>query len=205
MCKMHGMTLGTILVLIVAGCGKPAATGPSAATPQGSESANNSANAVADDDGPAAAVSKFLEAVRTGNDDVARQMLSTVAQKKTAALNRSVTPPASDTAKITVGKVDYVDGGARVAATWTDMDLDGQEKTDRQFWIVRRESSGWRIAGMAWLVFPGEKPVFLNFEEPEEMARQLQWIRGEMLRRMEKEESGLQAQGAEKQEKPIRR
>ena len=41
-------------------------------------------------------------------------MLSSVARKKTAALNRSVTPPASDTAKFTVGKVDYVNGGAQV-------------------------------------------------------------------------------------------
>jgi hypothetical protein len=37
------------------------------------------------------------------------------------------------------------------------------------------------------------------------MRRQQQWVREEMRRRMEKEESGLQAQGNENQEKPVRR
>ena len=51
-------------------------------------------------------MAEFLEAVRTGNDEKAAKMLSTVARQKTAALNRNVTPPASDTARFAVGKVD---------------------------------------------------------------------------------------------------
>jgi hypothetical protein len=210
MCKMHGKTLWIALLLIVAGCGKPAGTGQSSTTPQGSEAAaaptNDRTDAVAKAEGPAAAVAEFLEAVRTGNDEVASQMLSAVARQKTAALNRSVTPPASDTAKFSVGKVDYVgNDGARVSCTWTDLDPDGQPKTDEAIWVVRREVNGWRIAGVAAQVFPGEPPLLLNFEDPEDMFRKQQWVREEMRRRLEKEESGLQAQGGEKQEKPIRR
>jgi len=210
MCKTHGMALWIALLLIVAGCGKPAGTGESSTTPQGSEAAatatNDRTDAVAKAEGPAEAVAEFLEAMRTGNDEAAAQLLSAVARQKTAALNRNVTPPASDTAKFTVGKVDYVGSdGARVACTWTDFDTDGQQKTDEAIWVVRRESNGWRIAGVAQQMFRGEPPLLLNFEEPEDMVRKLQWAREETRRRMEKEESGLQAQGGEKQENAIRR
>jgi hypothetical protein len=209
MCRTHGMALSIALLSMVAGCSKPTGTGEST-TAQGSGTAAATAtdrgDGAAKSGGPAEAVTAFLEAVRTGNDDEAAKMLSSVARQKTAALNRNVTPPASDTAKFTVGKVDYVgDDGARVACTWTDLDPEGQPKTDEAIWVVRRESNGWRIAGVAAQVFPGEPPLLLNFEDPEDMFRKQQWVREEIRRRMEKEESGLQAQGGEKQEKAIRR
>ncbi len=158
-------------------------------------------------DGPAAAVQEFLEALRTGNDEKASKMLSTAARQKTAALNRNVTPPASDTARFTIGKVDYVnDDGARVASTWTDLDEEGKPKTDEAVWVLRREDKGWHVAGVAAQVFPGEPPLLLNFEDPQDMARKQQWVREEIRKRSEA--GGLQAQGdekREKQEKSIRR
>jgi hypothetical protein len=207
MCRMHAMTLWMALALMAAGCGKQAGTDQPTATPKGSEAAaNDRSDAIAKAGSPEKAVADFLEAVRTGNDELAAKMLSAVARQKTAALNRNVTPPASDTAKFSVGKVDYVgNDGARVACTWTDLDPDGQPKTDEAIWVVRRESDGWRIAGVAAQVFPGEPPLLLNFENPDDMFRKQQWVREEIRRRLEKEESGLQAQGAEKPEKPIRR
>lgn len=210
MCRMHWIITWAALVLIVTGCSKPAETNPSAQTTQNSEVA---APAAAETDAtpgdPTEAVAKFLEAVRTGNDEVAEQMLSTIARQKTAALNRQVTPPASDTAKFTVGKVNYVDNGngAQVACTWTDLDPDGQAKTDEAIWVVRREPAGWRIAGVA-AQLPGDPPLVLelNFENPKDMLSKLQWGREEMRRQREKEEkSGPQAQEAEKTEKPVRR
>lgn len=145
-----------------------------------------------------------MEAVRTGNDEKATQMLSSVAREKAASLNRNVTPPASDTARFTVGKVDYVgDDGARVACTWTDLDEEGQPKTDTAVWALRRESEGWRIAGVAAKVFPDHDPIVLNFEDPEGMFRTQQWIREEMRQRMEG--GDLQAREEGKPEKQIRR
>ena len=153
---------------------------------------------------PAAAVGEFLEALRTGNDERASKMLTATARQKTASLNRNVTPPASDTARFSIGKVDYVnDDGARVACTWTDLDEQGQPKTDEAIWVLRREQEGWRIAGVAAQVFPGEPPLLLNFEDPDDMFRKQQWVREEMRRRMEAGSS--QAQNEEKQEKSIRR
>ncbi len=206
MCKMRKIIIWGGLVLVTAGCGKFAGTGQSAADHSGTTSAASDGRAVAKADGPAAAVAEFLEAVRTGNDEKAAKMLSTVAREKTAALNRGVTPPASDTARFSVGKVTYVgENGARVTCTWTDLGADGQPKSDEAIWVVRREPDGWRIAGVAAMVFPGEPPVVLNFEDPEDMLRQQQWVREEMRRRMEKEEPNLQAHGGENSEKPVRR
>ena len=195
MWKAHCLVISAALAVIVSGCGKSAGTGESSAAP--SDSAKPAANAVADSsanssaissvklDGPAAAVHEFLEALRTGNDEKASKMLSATARQKTAALNRNVTPPASDTARFTIGKVEYVnDDGARVACTWTDLDEEGQPKTDEAIWVLRREEDGWRIAGVAAQVFPGEPPLLLNFEDPDDMFRKQQWVREEMRRRI---------------------
>lgn len=194
MCKMHRIALAAVLLLIVAGCGKQAGADPSAASSSGVNETNNAtaASQPVKLEGPAAATAEFLEAVRTGNDKAATAMLSTLARQKNAALNRSVTPPASDTAKFVIGKVDYVgDDGARVACTWSDLDPEGQMKTDEAVWVLRHEAEGWRIAGLAIQIFPGESPLVLKFEDPEDMQRKQQWVREEMRRRMEKEESDL--------------
>ena len=186
-----------ILALLASGCGQQQSVKENTAASE------KPSTQTARTGGPEAAVTEFLEAVRTGNDEKANRLLSTVARQKTAALNRSVTPPASDTAKFTVGNVDYVgEDGARVSCTWTDLDADGQPKTDHAIWVCRREAEGWRIAGVAAQVFPGEDPLVLNFEDPEDMMRQQQWVREEIRRRMQKEEAAEQAQadGANGQE-----
>lgn len=189
------MALSAVLAVSVVGCGKSSGTDrPMAAS-------GTSVAAVAKD-GPAAATREFLEALRTGNDEKAAAMLSVSAREKTTAMNRSVTPPASDTARFSVGKVDYVnDDGARVFCTWTDRDEDGESKTDEAIWVLRREPEGWRVVGVAAQVFPGEAPLLLNFEDPEDMVRKQQWVRQEIQRRMEAGE--LHAQ--ENEEKSIRR
>jgi len=209
LCKI---TVWAFLALMAAGCNQWFGTDPAATSSQSSDSktatsddASNDSN-IAQSDRPEAAVREFLEAIRTGNDKKATEMLSTVAQQKTAALNRNVTPPASDTARFAIGKVEYVgEDGARVASTWTDLDGDGQPKSDEAIWVLRHEAAGWRIAGVAAVVFPGEPPLLLNFEDPEDMFRKQQWVREEIRRRMEKEQGGLQAQDKEKSQKSIRR
>jgi hypothetical protein len=119
-------------------------------------------------------------------------------------MSRSVTPPASDTAKFSIVKVDYVnDDGARVACTWTDLDADGAQRTDKAIWVLRRENEAWRIVGVAAQVFPDEEPLLLNFEDPQDMFRKQQWVREEIRRRMAAED--LQAHGREKEENPVRR
>jgi hypothetical protein len=167
--------VGIILFTITLGCGQSqTGNGPEAEASQ-----------VAASDGPDAAVHRFLEAVRTGNDDQASQMLTPVARQKTAEYNMVVAPPGSDTASFKVGEVDMISNeGAHVASFWTDVDENGAKHTDTIIWMVRKEVQGWRIAGMATRVFDDKPALILNFEEPEDMLAQQQEIEEEMSRRV---------------------
>ena len=210
--KMQSLAIVAALAVFAAGCSQP--TGPTESGKAQDNGAGDkvvAANANTDNekapklDGPAAVTYEFLEALRTGNDEKASNLLSAAAREKTASLNRNVTPPASDTARFSVGKIDYVNNdGARVASTWTDMDEQGQPKSDEAIWVLRREKEGWRIVGVAAQIFPGEQPLLLNFEDPDDMFRKQQWVREEIRRRMEAE-SLQAAQGSDKQENPVRR
>src|SRR5262245_13099737 len=129
---------------------------------------------------PDQAVYDFLEAVRTGNDQKAAEMLSPLARQKTTEMHMEVAPPGSPTAKFTVGKVKYKaddNDGAYVTCTWSDVSDDqGQVRSDEIVWGVRREPEGWRIVGMVLQVLPGEEPLVLNFEDPEDMIRKQQML-----------------------------
>lgn len=190
---------GLLVAVLAAGCGQ-------SSSPDGSPAGDSPANGMADADGPAAAVHRFLEAVRSGNDDKAAAMLSPVAREKTAEYNMVVAPPGSDTASFKVGEVEMIgDEGAHVASTWTDVDEEGQKHTDTIIWMVRRMTDGWRIAGMATRVFDDKPAVILNFEEPEEMLAKQQEIEEEMSRRMGGDVETADETGKISTEEPRRR
>jgi hypothetical protein len=202
MSRKHGLAILAVLAIAASGCGKSADTPTTLGS--GTSQTTNAVAQTRPTDGPEGTITQFLDALRTGNDDIATKLLSTAAREKSASLSRGVTPPASDTAKFAVGKVDYInDDGARVACTWTDLDEEGESRTDEAIWVLRRETSGWRVCGVAAKVFPDAKPLLLNFEDPEDMARQKQWMREEIRRRMESE--SLQAQSPEKPENSLRK
>ncbi len=175
--RQHGWIALAMLAMCVAGCRgsqEPGEAPASAAEEQSS----------AQLEGPAAAVHEFLEAVRAGDDDKVVRMLTTTAREKSAEMNLVTAFPASDTAEFTVGQVQYLAAdGARVACTWSDLDENSRRKNDEVLWILRREPSGWRIAGMAMTVFEGEPPLLLNFEDPEEVLRKRRLVREEAIRR----------------------
>jgi len=144
------------------------------------------ASAGASDASPDRAVFDFLEAVRVGNQDKAAQMLTALANDRTRERQMVVAPPGSKTASFEVGDVEYVTddkAGAHVATKWTDLDADGQPRTDEIIWILRKEEVGWRIAGMATKIFEDEPPLILNFEDPEDMERKQLLAEEEMNRR----------------------
>jgi len=189
----------------VGGCGKGEQPANKAAPAENPGAAASTGTDPAKLEGPAAAVHQFLDAVRTGSDENASALLTTLARQKTAAMGLSVCPPATDTARFQVGKVQYLsDDGAWVAATWIDLDEEGQSVTDEAVWMCRKEPQGWRIAGVAATPFPDQPPVKLNFEDPEEMRVTQQLVREEMQRRMGANEV-QQAQHREKPEGGIRR
>ena len=200
----HGWLLLGVLCAGVIGCGgggdNPATTADSQ-PPGDQEGSGGTAVATAK---PEAAVFEFLEAVRTGDDETTAKMLTHRARTKTTERNMEVAPPGSDTARFEVGAVEYVDqDGARVSSTWTDQDANGKPRSDDIVWMVRREPEGWRIAGMAATVFPGEPPLLLNFEDPDDMIRKQQMLREEIQRRSQK--PSQQARQPENSAEAIRR
>jgi hypothetical protein len=202
------MIVLAFLATCALGCGKTDGTGGPTTGTTGNQTANNQQTQL---EAPAQSVAQFLEACRTGNDVEATQMLSTIARTKVKEMKEksslSVTPPASDTARFEVGKVEYVgEDGAQVACNWTDLDENGKEETNHAVWVVRREAEGWRVAGVAATVFEGEPPLLLNFEDPEDMAKKQAWLEAEALKRSNPANQGTdQAKSPEKPEESIRR
>lgn len=163
--------------------------------------AASAAGAAAAPDGPEGAVREFLEAVRTGDDKKTEAMFTRLAREKIKEMEDiQVAPPGSDTATFEVGTAEYLaDDGARVTSKWTDLDREGKPRTDEITWMLRKESEGWRIAGMAATVFEGEDPLLLDFEDPKETLRKLDLLREEIRQRTESQ-AAQAAQTAEPQE-----
>ena len=88
--------LAALTILPLTGCGNSDKPAPGS-TP-GSISATT----------PDKAVFQFLEAVRVGNDATAGQMLTKLAREKTAEMQLVVAPPGSETAKFSVGEVEFL-------------------------------------------------------------------------------------------------
>jgi hypothetical protein len=175
-CRRIFVAAGVTCLAFVIGCTKGDSGAPSAT------SGGTASSAVKK---PEEVVRTFLEAIRTGNDDLASQMLTEVARTETQKHELVVAPPGSDTARFEVGEVEYVikDELAHVSSKWTDVGEDGQPHTDDIVWALRLDAPGWRIAGMATTIFPNEPPLLLDFEKPEEMMQQQRMAEAEMQRR----------------------
>ncbi len=183
MWRITAAGIGLSVLISLAGCGKPET--PDVDLNPGPSGGQTDAST---DETPQGAVSIFLSAVCAGNDEHAGSMLTDIARRKTAEMDLEVAPPGSDTAQFRIGEVELVgEDGARVACTWSDLDEEGERTEEQILWVLRREPEGWRIAGMAPTIFPGEPPLLLNFEDPEEMFEKLEWVQQEALRRAQAE------------------
>jgi hypothetical protein len=174
-CVFAGVVATALLATV--GCGGSESGTPTSSTSAGSTAAQSAK--------PEEVVRTFLEAIRTGNDGQASQMLTELARTETQKHELVVAPPGSETARFEVGAVEYVvkDELAHVDSKWTDVGDDGQPHTDEIIWALRLDQQGWRIAGMATRIFPNEPPLLLDFEKPEEMMQQQQMAEAEMQRR----------------------
>lgn len=180
----RGILLVVPLFVLVVGCGPGGHSEGETASGSASPKSGSQKNL----DGPQAAVYEFLEAVRTGDDAKAEAMLTPLARERTRQEGLQVAPRGSDTARFEVGEVEYVgEDGACVASKWTDLNKDGQPRTDEMAWMLRKETEGWRIAGMAASVFEGEPPIRLNFENPKETLQKLEALHQEIARRATQE------------------
>ena len=134
---------------------------------------------------PDAAVTDFLEAIRTGDDKKAEAMLTDLARQKTAQMDLMVAPPGSPSASFKIAEVEVIEGQvAHVSSIWTDTGDDGKPQTNEFVWALRLEPQGWRIAGVAVALFPNQPPLLLDFEDPADMLRKQQMAEAEMQRQM---------------------
>lgn len=133
-----------------------------------------------------AAVKQFLEAMKRGDDATARGMLTRVARAKCQEYGLSVAPPVSPNATYAIGESEVVtDDGevVHVATTWSETDPDGFSTSEDVIWVLRLDPEGWRVVGMAMIVFAGQPPLLLNFEDPEDMLAKQEQVVLELQRR----------------------
>jgi hypothetical protein len=133
-----------------------------------------------------AAVVKFLDAMKRGDEAAASGMLTNVARAKTDEMGISVAPPVPDTATYTVRECEMVSKTndlAHVATTWADVDETGAPTSENIVWAVRLDPEGWRVVGMAMKIFEDMPPLLLNFEDPQDMIAKQEMVAEELTRR----------------------
>lgn len=87
----------------------------------------------------------------------------------------AVKPPGTPTMQYTIEQVEFPDGvadGAYVHSLWSEQAAG--DDSYRITWILRKQSAGWRIVGMAAEMSDSEPPYFLNFEQPQDLYRRIQ-------------------------------
>jgi hypothetical protein len=173
-----------LLVAGVSGCGKSDSNPPtietnpdqSSSLPQGMAVATYEPKQVAVDATPDQVVSVFLEAMRAADAVSVESLLTTQAREETKRHNMPVEPVAAPHAQFQVAAPQYLPmnpNGAHVQAQW--IESDGMiNYTHTVIWVLRRQAEGWRIAGFAIELVPGQGPQFLNFEDPADMVKKQQ-------------------------------
>lgn len=134
----------------------------------------------------------FLEAIKKGDENTARGMLTRLARTKTEEMGISVAPPVRDTATYSVRACEMVSDTndlVHVGTTWADVDADGFKTSENVVWVVRLDPEGWRVVGMAMRVFDDMPPLLLNFEDPEDMIAKQEMVAAELHKRARAAES----------------
>jgi len=118
-------------------------------------------------DSPAEVVAEFLDAVRQGNSESASTKLTPLALKRIKENDMDFAPPASETAKFRIGKVEmFEEDKAFVESVWIEQDPDGKNYEEVMTWGLRLTDEGWRISGMAAHIGPNQPPILVDFENP---------------------------------------
>jgi hypothetical protein len=169
-----------------AGCQKTDTAGTQQNGTGNIETTNVSGNAQIVAATPDGAVIEFLNAVRTGDESTAGALLTDKARTEMEKANMYVQPPGSPNADFAIGEVQMKPehGGAHVGSTWTDVTPQGDQKKSYEItWILRQESGGWRVAGMATQLVEDMPRLILNFEDPADMRTQVELAEAEIARR----------------------
>lgn len=173
----------SLAALVFAGCGSKADT-PAASVPATNNTAETAAAPTPKLDAPESVVSAFLESLRAGNDTMAAALLTDVARQETQKKGLKVQPPGTPDMTYQIGQTEYVTeakDGAHVGSVWSEKLDTGETASFEVIWVLRREPQGWRIAGMATPVGDDSQPLFLNFEDPDDLLQKWQESETEMV------------------------
>ena len=122
---------------------------------------------------PDQVVTVFLDAMRSADAPTIEALLTAKAREETIRHQMPVEPVAAPHAQFQVAAPQYLPmnpNGAHVQAQWVESD--GTDTyTHSVIWVLRRQADGWRIAGFAIELIPGQGPQFLNFEDPADMLQ----------------------------------
>jgi hypothetical protein len=122
---------------------------------------------------PEQVVTVFLNALRGGDSPTTESLLTGKAREELEKHSMSVDVQSAPNATYQIGAAQVLadnPGGAHVSSVWTEKFDDGDE-TYEIVWVLRRQSEGWRVAGMAMQLLPEQPAQFLNFENPEDMLK----------------------------------
>jgi hypothetical protein len=165
-----------LAALMPIGCGGTDAPPAANISTEGSNANAGSANG-AKTEAPDAVVSAFLESLRKGNDVLAASLLTDRARQETAKKGLKVQPPGTPDMTYQIGQTEYVSeakDGAHVGSVWSEKRPTGETDSFEVIWVLRLEPQGWRIAGMATPVGDDNQPLFLNFEDPDDLLKKWQ-------------------------------
>ena len=132
---------------------------------------------------PQQIVTQFLQALSQGDADVVTQLLTEKARVETKKHQLAVQPPGTAAAQYQVGKVELVEGGAYVNSIWSEPATDGNRQRYEIVWVLRSQTDGWRVAGMAARIDPNRELTYLNFEDPQEMLSKWESVDTELANR----------------------
>jgi hypothetical protein len=156
------------------GCGGDSGSrGGQAATQGAGATTANKPQPIPADATPDIVVQMFLDSLRGGDQATTSTLLTKKALAETSKRNLSVCPQATPHMiyDITKAEVQANDPNlAYVHVIWTEKYTDG-DVTYEVVWGLRKQAEGWRIAGMAIELVPGQGQAYLNFEDPDDMIR----------------------------------
>lgn len=178
------LVAGSLVAVVQVGCSKkpapdaaaaPAAANVATPAPQAAIAAAPAPQpiAVPANAAPEQVVTVFLNALRAGDSPTTESLLTSKAREELAKHQLSVDVQSAPNSVYEVRAAEGVpgdQGGAHVSSVWTEKFDDGEE-TYEIVWALRRQPEGWRLAGMAMQLIPGQPMQFLNFENPEDMLK----------------------------------
>lgn len=179
---MRPRIIGIILAagMAVVGCSKKADSG-AAATADGQQQATTAQQrvvqqpiAVPAEATPEQVVTVFLNALRSGDSATTESLLTVTARTELPKHQLSVDVQSSPNSSYQVQPAVILPenpNGAHVKSIWTEKSVDGNSEPYEIVWVLRRQPEGWRLAGMAMQLIPGQQAQYLDFENPADMLR----------------------------------